>query len=139
MTIFFASVCQGWPDKRNDFIYNCICFQTKKKYPVDRIAQLKSDPDGFSDLFQHQHFLYVLRNSRGDLYIHSHFNAGTQKVSLLCLIEQRVPLLHLNCLDSVKMEKKYHTWNIFILLCIYSPHWAAGLNSLCKDAVQLFP
>ena len=114
-------------------------FSNKKKYPVDGIAQLKSDPDGFSDLFQHQHFLYVLRNSRGDFYIHSHFNAGTQKVSLLCLIEQRVPLLHLNCLDSVKMEKKYHAWNIFILLCIYSPHWAAGLNSLCKDAVQLFP
>lgn len=77
-----------------------------KKYPEDRIAKLKNDPNGVFDLFLHQHFLYVLGNSWGDFYIHSHFNPGTWKVSLLCLKEQRVPLLNLNCLDSCEDGKE---------------------------------
>lgn len=80
--------------------------QQQQQYSKDRIAKLKSDSDGFSDLFLHQHFLYVLRNSQGDFYIHSHFSPRTQKVSLLYLKEQCVPLLNLNCLDSCDDRKK---------------------------------
>lgn len=36
----------------------------------------------------------------GEIFIRSHFNPGTQKVSLLFLKEQRAPLLNLNCLGS---------------------------------------
>lgn len=54
------------------------CFYTKI-YPENRTAKLKSNPDGFSDLLLHQHFLYVLGNGWREFYIHSRFNTGTWK------------------------------------------------------------
>ena len=96
-----------------------------KKYLEDRIAKLKRNPDGFSDLFLHQHFLYVLGNSWREFYICSHFNPGTWKVSLLCLKEQHVSLLNLNCLDSCEDGKemvKYYDRNRKLIV--------DGLNSI---------
>ena len=108
-----------------------------KKYLEDRIAKLKRNPDGFSDLFLHQHFLYVLGNSWREFYICSHFNPGTWKVSLLCLKEQHVSLLNLNCLDSCEDGKEIPCLEHFhFVVCI--AYCAAGLNSLWKDVMQLF-
>lgn len=82
---------------------------------------------------------FMFLETVGEVFVCSHVNPGTQKASLRCLQERRVPLLNLNCgLDSCEDGKECHAWNVCILLCVYNPHCAAGLNSLYKDAVQLF-
>lgn len=54
-----------------------------KKYPEDRVAELKSDPDGLSDLFLHQSFLSVFGNIWGDFHPFTFQSWDSESLSLV--------------------------------------------------------
>lgn len=110
-----------------------------KKYLEDRIAELKRNPDGFSDLFLHQHFLYVLGNSWREFYICSHFNPGTWKVSLLCLKEQRLSLLKPELSEQLWRWKRNTMPGTFSFCCVHCLlcSWSEFSLKRCCAAVSL--
>jgi hypothetical protein len=92
-------------------------FKQNKKIPQDRIAKLKSNPDGFSDLFLHQHFLYVLGNRWREIFMSIHISILDLESFYIVPLKATCATIKLELLwTAVKMEKKYHAWNIFILL-----------------------
>lgn len=99
------------------------------RYPEGSMAKLKSDLDSCSYFFLHQDFVYVFGRSWSDFYKHSHFHHRTGEVPLLCLKEQCVLHLNLNCPDSCGDGKETPHLEHFHFV-VYIPYCAAGLNSL---------
>lgn len=70
-----------------------------KNTPKIEVLSSRAIQTGFLTSFR-TNISFLSLEIAGEIFIRSHFNPGTQKVSLLFLEEQRAPLLNLNCLGS---------------------------------------